>query len=102
MKTYKTLWVTKDGVRVKIKNMTDSHLINTIKFLERWAAHTLDQARSSVSYMVDTCNGEMAEYCLEQEVEFLNEANPEDFLHERTHCYAPMLNELSHRGLEIN
>ena len=29
------IWITKDGTQLKIQDMTDNHLKNTIKFLER-------------------------------------------------------------------
>lgn len=31
----KTVWVTSDGIQVPIRKMTNSHLLNTIRFLRR-------------------------------------------------------------------
>jgi len=31
----KHIWTTKDGTKVKVEDMTDSHLLNTYRYLER-------------------------------------------------------------------
>lgn len=33
--TDRKVWTTKEGIRVKVKDMTDSHLLNTEAFLRR-------------------------------------------------------------------
>jgi hypothetical protein len=53
-------WTTKDGTKIKLSEMETSHLVNSIKLLERSVARVPD-------YMVYTGNGEMAEQAVESE-----------------------------------
>jgi len=61
------LWKCKDGTKIQIRDMTDSHLINSIKLMERTA---LEFARS-VPYPM--FQGEMAQYYAEREFENLQD-----------------------------
>lgn len=90
-------WKTKDGEIIKIKDMADSHLINSIKFIER-------NAERYVNGMKDfylSCpppNGEMANDCFETKfVEVMN-LEPEDLCNENTK-YRAMVKEAKSRKL---
>lgn len=72
MKKEDPTWKTKDGRVVRVCDMTDSHLLNTIRFLERQHA----QLMFTIPY--PNFNGEMAQICAEQEWEQLQNSNPED------------------------
>lgn len=61
------MWKTKDGKEIAIKDMTTEHIQNTIKFLKRHgfiSNDTLDFYLYSPGPQ-----GEMAQYCFEQEVD---------------------------------
>lgn len=59
------VWKTRDGSEIRIKDMGDRHLINSIRMLER----NVDKARQtlidSAESILTTMNGEMAQYAIE-------------------------------------
>ena len=67
----KKKWKTKDGRKIKIKYMTDQHLINTIRYCFNksadYAANLETEAYLAMSYT----GGEMAELMLHNEAEAL-------------------------------
>jgi hypothetical protein len=56
------LWTCRDGSEIAIRDMTDAHLYNTIRMLERTIPELEASISASWSYMPQ---GEMAEYYLE-------------------------------------
>lgn len=64
-------WTTKDGTKIRIKDMSDRHLINTIKFLDR----QFEQLKMNIP--VPTFNGEIAQYMADLDYDyFMNNATP--------------------------
>jgi len=81
----KTYWTMEGGGRIKIKEMTTSHIENTLKMLER------QQENIDESLAASSLRGEMAQYYAER-----------DALHNERlgcghSCYRPLLNELERR-----
>ncbi len=58
-------WTCKDGRKIRIKDMDDQHLLNTIRMLERNADKNLNSVFCAMSFV----QGEMAQYFLEQELD---------------------------------
>jgi hypothetical protein len=70
------LWKTKDGRSIAIKDMSDEHLINTIRFLAR--AHARYVSDSVAVDVASLFNGEMSQMYAEQEQQVAFESTPED------------------------
>ena len=69
-----THWIQKDGVRIRIVDMTDQHLTNAINMLERFAYRTWECAIRSGP---PNFNGDMAQYYADQMWDQLIEDGPE-------------------------
>ena len=65
-------WLCKDGRKVRIKDMTDTHLANTIKFLEKAHLAILDTPPPDFQ-------GEMAQMYADQEYNALMDSTVEDY-----------------------
>ena len=77
MRKQTKLWTTKDKSKIRICDMADQHLINTISMLERMAEikHTYDV--DWMSSLICMLSGEMAMMAAESEFDNLVETGPE-------------------------
>ncbi len=73
MRKQTKLWTTKDGQRVRICDMADSHLVNTIRMLRRYHNALVLSAYSAANMM----QGEMAQMCMDQEIDRLEDGDIE-------------------------
>jgi hypothetical protein len=65
------IWTTRDGREIKIADMDDEHLMNTIKMLERNHAVVINEYLHA-----PVLNGEMAQDAFENEFDRLSEDGP--------------------------
>jgi hypothetical protein len=86
-------WKTKQGQWVKIKEMETSHLSNTIAMLKR-KANSFKCYHSSCYLLLQ---GEMAQDCWEQEMDFLDTASPHEMAERLFPVYSQLFNELERR-----
>ena len=87
------MWVQKDGKKIRIKNMADSHLLNTIAMLERNARATYESevnACMSISFQ-----GEIASY---NQDHFLSTIDFDDYLPD---IYYDLHHEARKRKLDL-
>ena len=97
-----TTWVTRDGQRVPVSDMTDAHLVNTIRYLRRSAnASITDEIQSGYS-LLGTLQGEMAIDCVERDLQFLEEtADADAYLEDNCPTWPALLVEAEKRGLKV-
>ena len=67
-------WTTKNGTKIRICDMGDSHLINSIKMLKRYAQCI------QIEYPWPNFRGEMAQYYAEQEYDIITTSPPEKLI----------------------
>ncbi len=96
MKTRKItrFWTQKNGSKVRICDMTDSHLTNTINLIERNA----DRQRYDLPY--PSFQGEMAQYFAESQFDYLMNANVEDLADDLCPEYKYLVKEFDRRKLK--
>lgn len=91
-------WTGKHGVKVRICDMTDLHLINAIRCLRRNAEQIKVGVLSDAAGMALSVNGDMAGYHADQEFDNTCRADAEDYLPE---IYWDLLRDGERRGMEI-
>jgi len=89
-------WTTADGTKIRICDMDDSHLLNSIRFLERYAEARLSHEFSAVFNFPEP-QGEMAQMDLDQMELEMFDATFWDYLPD---IYDNMESECRRRGLE--
>lgn len=87
-------WQTREGKKVRICDMDDAHLENTIRFLERAAEAQRESALTSAYLVESMLQGEMALVSIESEINRLEESDPSEFLPD---VYEAMLLERQRR-----
>lgn len=86
-----TKWTQRDGNKIRICDMSDRHLINTIRFLKR-----VNQDEISAAYSCLSClQGEMAQFFAEQDIDRMEDTPLED----RLPIYGKLLDEAQRREL---
>ena len=89
-------WETANGNLIKISEMSDCHLLNTIYLLERTAPKIYEMNLQSAMQLSCYVTGEMASYTIEQEIDRMMEEDP----YEPTHYkYDWLVDEAIERGL---
>jgi hypothetical protein len=71
------LWKTKDGQKVRICDMSDDHLINTIKMLERIAKQIWHYELATAYSAANFLQGEMAIDSADGHIRHLEEEGPD-------------------------
>ena len=94
-------WTQKDGTKLKIKDMTDRHLRNTLRMVFRRAEQMRLAALSDAYSFAATLQGEMALDQMDFTIARLEDATPYDFLEDNDTTKA-LLREADKRRLVWN
>ncbi len=76
----KTIWATKDGRRIRVRQMDDCHLVNTVNYLLRTEFVMRWQGIMDAKALLATVHGEQALFALEREIDCMVGMDPEDWL----------------------
>jgi hypothetical protein len=98
MSNKKKVWKTREGKEIEIKNMTDSHLMNTIKFLRRNANANMAKEIASAYSAASLMQGEMAIDAIERDIRIMEETSPDEYLQEFP-IYNALIKEAEKRNL---
>ena len=90
-------WTMKNGNKIRICDMENSHLINIIKMLKRCAERKKQKIESFYIYCVPP-NGEMAQDAFDSEFNSVMESTWDDYV---PNIYDNLYNEAERRGLEL-
>ncbi len=97
MKKQTKMWTMSTGKKIRICDMTDSHLLNTIKLLERTTERANARALSSAYNAFGMFNGHLAQWTIEDTIDTLENHPPEP--HEVYPIYENLCEEASRRGI---
>lgn len=98
---WKTKWMTAEGEILRVVDMDDRHLFNTIRMLNTWADLTLGRMLDAAFSCSTMFNGGMAEDLIEQEIDNLMDMRAQDYAYDTYLAYPRMIAEASKRGLSV-
>jgi len=93
------LWTTQDGNRIRLCDMSDEHLLNTIKFLQRKAKELYKDELAAGYSILSSLGGEAAIDHCEGTLQMIEEEGADYYLPD---IYYNMLDEKERRGLIEN
>lgn len=92
----KTKWMTRKGEIIKVRDMTDSHLLNTIAYLRRWGEAA--KLNAELDCLAHPFNEDtMAAFCCEQDAAVLAAMDVDDYLDEVVPTWDALLKEAERR-----
>lgn len=92
------IWKTQKGKKIRIKDMGDDHLINTVLMIERKSLAWRQEEIEAGYNLLESLNGEMAIMSVENDLRALERDDgqgPFEFP-----IYADMVEEVARRGLD--
>lgn len=99
MSATKTIWQTRDGQRIRVKDMSDEHLINTIRMLHSNGAK-MKRAHIAAAYSVASgLQGEMAQFYADRDIDRMEATTLEEFLSQSVPTYDALMEEIEKRKL---
>ncbi len=72
-------WTTKDGKKIPINKMSDSHLCNALRMLKRMAHGIQSETIGIIGAAAASMNGDMASYYAEQDFDRACESEWDEF-----------------------
>ncbi len=93
------VWTCRDGRKVRVCDMDDRHLLNTIAMMERNAAKELAECISAAYSMAAGLQGEMASYYADQDIDRMERTSPEEYLEREMPIYEKLMAEKERRNL---
>lgn len=94
------VWTCKDGTRIRICDMDDSHLLNACRLIERAAIFCHENNLSEAYQIESTLNGEMAQVCIAQDISRMECEDPLEAFEDYSPMYRSLLNEIERRALK--
>ena len=91
-------WTTKNGEKIRICDMEDSHLINTINFLRRMAEGMRGKTISNAYQLACFVQGEIAESQIDQDIMTMEESTYEEWL---PNIFWNLHDDALRRGLDV-
>ncbi len=91
-------WQTKDGRIIKIVDMDDEHLVNSIRFLKNVVEKMRFSREIAGWSALNFVQGEMAEYAIESDLQLDGVLSDEEWL-ERHTSYEELIIEAKRRGI---
>ena len=94
-------WTTKSGDKIRICDMTDSHLLNTIKLLLRIAGKNLREETSAGWGVLASLQGEMAQMFCEQNIDRIEETTAYEFCSDNHIIFDLLITDAERRKLDL-
>src|SRR3990167_1882474 len=93
------IWTTREGIKTKITELGDSHIINIAKMLRRsLGPQRMNLAMSMIGHSFDPES--MAAYYTERDSDILMMMTDDEFIEEQVPQYGQLMAEIYKRGLD--